>query len=152
MEPVSEKAFEEADKKPTKSMEDIKVESDSGEVIVGLEKFIKFATVQKVIAIGGMTIVMKTLKSSERDAATDSVKTSPEETVMTYLKKVRIPLLSQAIVKVDQVSFTTQEHKKLLVDYLKNAQDALVDHLWAEYEKMSNEQYELFSNEDLKKK
>jgi len=129
---------------------DIKIKSDSGTFIVNIEQFVKFGSVSKNFKVGPMTVVMRSLPSDQKDMALSLITTSPEETVVAYLRKIRYPLLAYAISKIDALEFT-DAHRQALFEYLKTAQGALIDRLWAEYEKIDTEQNEFMLNEDLKK-
>jgi len=140
-------------KKDDDNISEFRVKSDSGDVIVNIEKFIKFASIQKEIKIGkDFTITMKTLTNKERNKATSSVKFDPSISMTEYIEAIKIPILSASIVKINDVVFNSDEDKKRLAEYLDKAQETIVDRLWLEYNKLISEQYELLENEELKKK
>ena len=156
MNTASEKDFEKARPLPVitkkEAMEDIKVPSTSGVVSIDVEKFIKFASISKTIKFGEMELVLKTLQDCERDAALAPVKIQPDESVASYIDKIKKPLLSYAIVRIGASEFSSDEHRAMLLDYLNKAQGATVDKLWSEYEILLSEQQEVLGNEELKKK
>ena len=138
--------------KEQESITQLKVKSDSGEVIVDIEEFIKFGSIQKEIKVGNFVIVMQTLKDKERQKATGLIDIDISKSVNEYVEKLKKPLLAYSIVKLNSIPFISDEDKKKLLSVLNECQDVVIDKLWLEYNKMSNEQFELLENEELKKK
>jgi len=148
MKPVSEKEFE------TKTTVGpiVTLNSDSGKVSIDVEKFIKFGSVSKEVKIGDMVIHIKTLTDKERTVALSGVAIDENDSVMEYIKKTKIPLLSHAITKIGDTDFSSPEAHLKLKEYLDQAQSTAINLLWAAYSDLTQEQMQLFEHEELKKK
>jgi hypothetical protein len=138
--------------KEKESITQFKVKSDSGEVLVEIEEFVKFGSIRKEIKIGNMDILMKTLPNKERLKATSLVNVDINKSINEYIEKLRIPILSYSIIKLNGIPFISDEDRDKLRTILDESQDVVIDRLWEEYNKMLNEQNELFENDELKKK
>jgi len=173
MKEISEKEFEEAkvreeankkideklnqvpkqeEKKEKEDVSQFTVKSTTGTIIVGIEEFIKFASIKKQIKIGEFEITLKTLTNKERVKAMKYVKVIPNMTLKEYEDECKIPLLAFSVVRVNELIFDNEENKAQLMVVLNDVQGIVIDTLWTEYNIIMEEQYELIGNEELKKK
>jgi len=146
----------------------INVQSDSGIIMIDIEPFVKWGITKKEITkIKGLSIFMHTLTEEEMDKATDLAKENETAKIVELVKsekkdlipgfrydpeKLKVPVLTYAIDKINELEIKTESDRQNLYKSLRKAQHMLIEVLYIEYNKLVNEQFELFDFEEIKKK
>lgn len=122
-------------------------------------ELIKFGTMTREVKINDtVTFYIKNLTQSDREKYSKLVqlsKPSKNETVEDSLFMVveasKVPLLTYAITKINDVDFTSDNSKSDLKNILEQLPSVIIDKLYSEYLDNENKLVETFNNEEVKK-
>lgn len=134
-------------------MEDLKL-TDSAVV-----ELIKYGTMTKEVKLSDkVSVYIKNLTQDDKEKYSKLVKIEKpseketvEDSLFSLVEASKVPLLTYAIVKINNADFSTEESKKTLMDTLKKFPSVFIDKLYAEYIDNENSLINLFNSEDVKK-
>lgn len=122
-------------------------------------ELIKFGTITREVKVNdNVTFYIKNLTQSDREKYSKLVqieKPSKDETVEESLFAVveasKVPLLTYAITKINDVDFTSDSSKSELKKILEQLPSIVIDKLYSEYLDNESKLVDTFNNEDVKK-
>lgn len=122
-------------------------------------ELIKFGTMTKEVKISDtVKFYIKNLTQSDREKYSKLVqleKPSNDKTVEDSLFAVveasKVPLLTYAITKINDIDFTSDSSKSELKKILEQLPSILIDKLYSEYLDNESKLVETFNNEEVKK-
>lgn len=134
-------------------MEDLKL-TDSAIV-----ELIKYGTMTKEVKLNDkVSVYIKNLTQSDREKYSKLVQISKpskddnvEDSLFAVVEASKVPLLTYAITKINDIDFISDESKYKLKSILEQLPSVFIDKLYSEYLDNENKLIDIFNNEEVKK-
>ena len=122
-------------------------------------ELIKFGTITREVKVNGkVTFYIKNLTQSDREKYSKLVQIEKpskdgtvEESLIAVVEASKVPLLTYAITKINDVDFTSDSSKAELKKILEQLPSIVIDKLYSEYLDNEGKLVDTFNNEEVKK-
>lgn len=122
-------------------------------------ELIKFGTITREVKVNDkVTFYIKNLTQSDREKYSKLVQIEKpskdgtvEESLIAVVEASKVPLLTYAITKINDVDFTSDSSKAELKKILEQLPSIVIDKLYSEYLDNEGKLVDIFNNEEVKK-
>lgn len=122
-------------------------------------ELIKFGTITREVKVNDkVTFYIKNLTQSDREKYSKLVQIEKpskdgtvEESLIAVVEASKVPLLTYAITKINDVDFTSDSSKAELKKILEQLPSIVIDKLYSEYLDNEGKLVDTFNNEEVKK-
>lgn len=122
-------------------------------------ELIKYGTMTREVKLNDkVTVYIKTLTQDDKEKYSKLVKLGKpsnnetvEDSLFVLVEASKVPLLTYAITKINNVDFSSEDSKSTLINILKQFPSIIIDKLYNEYMENENSLISIFNNEEVKK-
>jgi hypothetical protein len=123
---------------------------------------IKYGTMTKEVKLSDkVTVYIKNLTQEDRECYSKQIKlpnikdekkeNNPDEMLYSLIEASKVPILTYAICKINEVDFSSKESKPALKQFLLQLPPVIIDKLYDAHVENENTLDATFNNEEVKK-